>query len=93
MRVDVVILQHRCHLIKGCVFLVQRLVGLGPPDLAQQPFASLETTVLIVPLVFMSFLQKQNADCESENDNESADDVWQKEWETFKDSAVESPVE
>lgn len=92
MRVDVVVLQHGCHLIESGILLVKRRFCLRSPDLAQQPLASLETTVFIVLLVFMSLLQEQNSDCESENHDQGADNVWQKEWESFEDSADESSV-
>jgi hypothetical protein len=90
MRVDVVVLQHGCHLIKGCVFLVQICVLLRPPHLAQQPLASFQTAILIVLLVLVGLLQKQNTDCESENDDKRTDDVWQKERVGFEDSALEA---
>jgi hypothetical protein len=89
MRVDVVILQHGCHLIKGCIFLVERCVLLRPPHLAQQPLAGFKTAVLIVLLVLVSLLQKQDTDCEAENDDQGANDIWKKEWVGFEDGALE----
>ena len=75
------VLQHRCHLIKRCIFLVKSYVRLLPPHLAQQPFANFETTVFIVLLVLVGLFQKQDADCETENNNEGAYKVRQKKWE------------
>jgi hypothetical protein len=89
MRVDVVILQHGCHLIKGCIFLVERCVLLRPPHLAQQPLAGFETAVLIILLVLVGLLQEENTDCESENNDQGADDVWKKKWVGFENRALE----
>lgn len=57
------------------------------PHLAQQPFADLETAVFIILLVLVGFLQEQNADCETENNNKGAYQVRQKEWECFENGA------
>lgn len=79
MRVDVVVLQHGCHLIKGCVFLVKHRAWLWSPYLAQQPFASLAASVFIVLPVLVRLLQEQDANCKPKNNNKGAHNVGKKE--------------
>lgn len=90
MVVHVAVLQHACHFVKRCIFLVERLVGLPSPHLRQQPFAGCQATVLVVLLILVGLLQKQDADCQSQYNNQGANNIWQKKWVRFEDSTLES---
>lgn len=90
MVVHVVVLQHACHFVKGCIFLVERLVGLPSPHFCQQPFAGCQTTVLVVFLILVGLLQKQDADCQSQYNDQGANNIWQKKRVRFEDSVLES---
>lgn len=89
MHVDVVVLQHGSHLVKRCIFFVERLVRFRLPHLAQQPFARFEAAVLIVLLVLVGLLQEQDANCESKHDHKGANHIREEERKGFEDGTLE----
>jgi hypothetical protein len=70
-----VVFKHRPHLVKGCILVAERCVGISPPNFAQDPLPRFASTIPVVLAVFVRFLQKQNANREPEQDHGRAEEI------------------
>lgn len=67
--------KHAAHLVHRAILVAQGCVCVSSPHFTQQPLTSLAAAISVVLAVFVRFLEKQDADGESKNDDCGTDQI------------------
>ena len=81
--------EHRSHLVKRSILVVECCLCLSLPNFAQEPLPRFASPILVVFAVLVRLFQEEDADGKAKNHESSADQVWKKKRVRLKDGVLE----